>query len=402
MRIFKTATTPTTADGLAVGDIWIDITSGAVEKLCTSISPVTFTSTTSSDSNGNATADNFLAGYATTATAAGTTTLTVDSVQQQFFTGSTTQTVTLPVTSTLALGFSFRIVNNSTGAVTVNSSGGNAVVVMAAATVAIVTCILTSGTGAASWDYTIVTNASGITGTGSLVRATSPSFTTPVLGTITSGNLSAGTGSLINLTTVTTTADISIATMTIGRGTASVATNTIMGYRSGEVITTAASTVGIGYLSLFSLTSGLRNIGIGEGTLQNLQTGADNCALGYNAGISATSSRHAFFGSQTGTATAAGATAVTGGTDSTFLGYASGSNSASSVGTISLGANAVSDIHTGTGSGDIGPGIAIGSAANKVGFAGDGSIIQTAGSSVGYWRVKINGTYYKFLMMADS
>lgn len=94
-------------------------------------------------------------GYTTTATAAGTTTLTVASNPLQFFTGSTTQTVTLPVTSTLALGFTFDIVNNSTGIVTINSSGANAVLLLHGGRQARVTCILTSGTTAASWDVKV-------------------------------------------------------------------------------------------------------------------------------------------------------------------------------------------------------------------------------------------------------
>lgn len=103
------------------------------------------------DANGNLSSVNLLEGYTTTATAAGTTTLTVASNWQQYFTGATTQTVTLPVTSTMVLGQSFLIVNNSTGAVTVNSSGGNAVTVLPGGTSATVTVILTSGTTAASW-----------------------------------------------------------------------------------------------------------------------------------------------------------------------------------------------------------------------------------------------------------
>lgn len=104
------------------------------------------------DASANLTVNNLVQGYTTTATAAGTTVLTVASTALQYFTGTTTQTVTLPVTSTLALGFSFTIVNNSTGVVTVNSSGGNLVVAMASETQLVVTCILTSGTTAASWD----------------------------------------------------------------------------------------------------------------------------------------------------------------------------------------------------------------------------------------------------------
>lgn len=113
------------------------------------------------DANKNHTANNHIASYTTTATAAGTTTLTVGSTWQQFFTGTTTQTVTLPVTSTLVLGQSFYIVNNSTGNVTVNSSGGNAVQVMTGSTTLLVTCILTSGTTAASWATEYVGAASG-------------------------------------------------------------------------------------------------------------------------------------------------------------------------------------------------------------------------------------------------
>lgn len=94
-----------------------------------------------------------LFGYATTATAAGTTTLVASSAYQQYFTGSTTQTVVLPVTSTLTLGQTWCIVNTSTGAVTVQSSGANTIVVLAAGTWAYLTCISLSGTSAASWDY---------------------------------------------------------------------------------------------------------------------------------------------------------------------------------------------------------------------------------------------------------
>lgn len=92
-------------------------------------------------------------GYTTTATAAGTTTLTATSNLQQYFTGTTTQIVVLPVTSTLVLGQQFRIVNNSTGNVTVQSSGANAIAIVGPGTACVFTCILTSGTTAASWDF---------------------------------------------------------------------------------------------------------------------------------------------------------------------------------------------------------------------------------------------------------
>ena len=92
-------------------------------------------------------------GYTSTATAAGTTTLTILSNRNQRFTGVTTQTVTMPVASTLAVGARWVIQNKSTGIVTVNSSGGNAIYAIPAATTIEIVCILASGTTAASWDY---------------------------------------------------------------------------------------------------------------------------------------------------------------------------------------------------------------------------------------------------------
>lgn len=137
-----------------------------------------------------ATSQNILAGYTSTATAAGTTTLTVSSTQNQIFTGSTTQTVTMPVVSTLTLGTMYRITNLSTGIVTVQSSGANSIQAMQANSTLILISNATSGTGASVWhvlDYTAA--ASGQTGSGSLVRATSPTLVTPALGTPASGTL---------------------------------------------------------------------------------------------------------------------------------------------------------------------------------------------------------------------
>lgn len=137
------------------------ITSGG-----TGVGSVTIAPTASSfagwDANLNFSADNFLAGYTTTVTAAGTTTLTVNGTYYQFFTGSTTQTVVLPDVSTLVLGQSFEIVNMSSGIVTVQSSGANTVQAVAAGTVVRVTCILTSGTSAASW-YAEYTDSGSLT-----------------------------------------------------------------------------------------------------------------------------------------------------------------------------------------------------------------------------------------------
>ena len=116
-------------------------------------------------------------GYTSTATAGATTTLTNTSSQYQLFTGTLTQTITLPVTSTLTQGWTFHIVNNSTGNLTVNSSGGNLVVTVIPQTTAMVTCIGITLTTAADWEAGF-TDFGSVTGTGSVVLATAPTVTT--------------------------------------------------------------------------------------------------------------------------------------------------------------------------------------------------------------------------------
>ena len=118
--------------------------------------------------------------YTTTATAAGTTTLTASSTYNQFFTGTTTQTVVMPDVTTLTTGWTYHISNNSTGNLTVNSSGGNLISTVLPGTSLQVVCILTTGTTAASWDYELA-GFTTPTGTGNVVLATTPTLTTPVL-----------------------------------------------------------------------------------------------------------------------------------------------------------------------------------------------------------------------------
>jgi hypothetical protein len=119
-----------------------------------------------------------LTGFTSTATAGAVTTLTNTSTYYQVFTGTSNQTVQLPVTSTLRTGWSFHICNNSTGTVTINSSGGNTVTVIPAQTTAMVTCVGITLTTAADWESGL-TDFSTSTGTGSVVLATAPTLATP-------------------------------------------------------------------------------------------------------------------------------------------------------------------------------------------------------------------------------
>lgn len=192
----------------------------------TGVTSVTTSPTASSfvgwDTNKNLSANNHLNGYVTTATAAGTTTLTVGSSAQQYFTGSTTQTVALPVATTLANGQSFQIVNLSSGIVTVQTSGANTVQAMAANTVLNITCSNTSGgTGLASWTWNYssantnvlpsasssgknyLTTYKGNTGNGDFEQASTNGWSLGTMGTLTNGlptgTPTFGSGASVNL-----------------------------------------------------------------------------------------------------------------------------------------------------------------------------------------------------------
>lgn len=139
-----------------------------------------------------------LMGFTTTATAAGTTTLTNTSSYYQQFTGVTTQTVQLPVTSTLQTGWTFHIVNNSTGNVSVVSSGSNAVITVLPGTTAMCTCIGTALTTAADWESGL-TDFSTATGTGAVVLGTAPSVTNPTVTNYVETGYSANSSTAITL-----------------------------------------------------------------------------------------------------------------------------------------------------------------------------------------------------------
>jgi hypothetical protein len=127
-----------------------------------------------------------LMGFSSTSTAGTTTTLTNTSSYYQVFTGSANQTVQLPVTSTLVTGWSFHICNNSTGTLTINSSGAALVISVPAGITVMCTCIGTTLTTAADWEAGL-TDFSTVTGTGAVVLNTSPTLVTPALGTPASG-----------------------------------------------------------------------------------------------------------------------------------------------------------------------------------------------------------------------
>lgn len=125
------------------------------------------------DANKNLSANAFIPGFTTAATANSTLTMTITSTQQQYFTGTTAgQVVKLPTTSVVA-GMSYTIVNNSNQTIAVQSSGANAIQTMAAATQLVVTAIVATPTTAANWN---VAYGPTVGGTVTSVALTVPSF----------------------------------------------------------------------------------------------------------------------------------------------------------------------------------------------------------------------------------
>ncbi len=104
------------------------------------------------DTNKNLSANNMISELTSTVSSGSTIVLTVASTQIQNVTGTTPQTIQMPVASTLpSTGTSYILLNNTTATMTVVSSGSNTIGSIAAGNSATVTNILASGTTAASW-----------------------------------------------------------------------------------------------------------------------------------------------------------------------------------------------------------------------------------------------------------
>ena len=86
-----------------------------------------------------------------TVTSSGILTLTSSSARNQLFTGTLPHTAVLPVVSTLHLGFDFLFMNNSSGSITINSSGSNLVKTLLPGKSIAIVCIAITGTTASSW-----------------------------------------------------------------------------------------------------------------------------------------------------------------------------------------------------------------------------------------------------------
>lgn len=221
-------------------------------------------------------------GFTSTATAAGTTTMTISSTNLQVWTGTTTQTVKLPTTSVPA-GAQYVIVNQSTGAVTVQSSGANTITVLAASTSAIFTAVIATPTTAANWNAQyladivasgkslIVSNTLTLAGTDGTTM-TFPGATDTVAGlaaiqTVTGawsfndGKLilngaTSGSSTLKATATASGTLTLPAATDTLlGKATTDTLTNKRITKRTGTTTSSATPTINTDNVDFYSITA---------------------------------------------------------------------------------------------------------------------------------------------------
>lgn len=103
------------------------------------------------DANGNTFANNYIPGFLPITSSGGTTTLTAASPYYIYITGTQNHTIVMPVATTMQAGQNYRIINVSTGTITVTSSGANNIQMMETNTVLDIECVTPTGTTAASW-----------------------------------------------------------------------------------------------------------------------------------------------------------------------------------------------------------------------------------------------------------
>jgi hypothetical protein len=122
------------------------------------------------DTNANLSANNLIPGWHSTATAGGTTALSITSAGTQQFTGTSTQTVTLPTTSVPA-GAIWLIINESTGNVTVQSSGGNTIATLSSGQAGWFIANVATPTTAGNWDSIVPGTGGGTVTSASVASA---------------------------------------------------------------------------------------------------------------------------------------------------------------------------------------------------------------------------------------
>jgi hypothetical protein len=223
-----------------------------------------------------------LTSIATTVTSATAVTLTNTSANYQVFTGSTGQTVILPVTSTLETGWQFSLCNNSTAPLTIQTSAGTALFTGPVGCTTMCKCIATGSTAVTDWEANI-TEFSTNSGTGAVVLNGNPSLTSfACTGSCVMGGAATSTHSLgtaLTTGTLTVGGTATTGTITLGQSTAS---NTI-NIDAGATASGSTKTLAIGTGGLAGSTTDISigsTTGTSTTTLNGINNGAFNGTLG--------------------------------------------------------------------------------------------------------------------------
>jgi hypothetical protein len=270
------------------------------------------------DTNIYLTARGFIPGFTTTSTAAGTTTLTIASNSIQEFTGSSTQTVVLPTTSVVA-GQQWAIINNSTGAVAVQSSSLAALHTVAPGTEAIFTALIANPTTAAHWEDSFfgtnfaagkkltVNNTMTLSGTDGTTFAfpstdatvartdaaqtftgiqtmTSPALTTPAITGAITGTYSFGgtpTGLPVSAITASTSTALGVGSVELGHATDTTLTRSAAGVLAveGFDVQTKSVVSVTGTTTLGAVAGREYIVLLGSGAVATLPTAVSNTSI---------------------------------------------------------------------------------------------------------------------------
>ena len=246
------------------------------------------------DASKNLSANDFIPAFNTTATAGTTLTLTVTAAQVQVLTGVTTHTVALPTTGVVA-GQEYFVINQSSGVVTVQSSGLNTILALAGSAAspfssARFTALVATPTTAANWDVAqfganaalgtpasgVLTNCTGlpvtaVTGAATVTTGTATATTvdTPLAAyTCPANSLAAGTTFSVKVGGIQTVAS-GVVTFNVRIGTAT---------------TTAGSTIVAAVAPAFALAGG----GFVDALLTVRTTGAGGTCIASGIGVGST------------------------------------------------------------------------------------------------------------------
>lgn len=265
---------------LAVTGGDVTLTGGSASTVYSFPTVANYTRLIGSNSGDNALFTNDVGTYQTTVTAATTTTLTVASPKNQYFTGTTTQTCRLPVASTLEAGTAYEIVNDSTGAVTIQRGDATAfapALVLAPGQAVFLRCINISNSPG-TWDVE-VSSTEGVKQaqqyvqfTGDRAALVSGSSTTfnPIFIGANAGGLTAGSLTLSGATTYFFECFLHVTTMSatsgnfafslLGNGTATA--SSVSFFAHGLDNTTQSTGVALGGSAHLTTATGANTVAI--------------------------------------------------------------------------------------------------------------------------------------------